>query len=488
MYNDESRQNDEEYMRSLYLRFRQDVQGGAPIGYYELTELLDIYDYAQDEGDAMVEMFVFLTVARLYPDSHDFDERMAFFVSYLSQDSAKDMLNRQGREETPLWNVLRMAVACYPDGNPAPYLEEILNKFDSFDSETLIKIIDLLRDMDRCDLLLHYFPEISKRAEDSKGFAFEVAEALKENDKFREEARKLAEEVTRQEPFDIEAWLLLARIESGSQHPEEALAAVDYALAIDPQNFNARLTRGAILASMPDKHEDAIDILTGILKEEPDNIYALEKLAEAYSLSGMKSEACEIFLHIIDAGLKPVYNPDPYAAIIALEPDNLEVYLARMLGNSDITEYGWAERAIPLIEQGRLKTAARYLDFYHRYKCFYNRVNFFLHLLYDAGMFARFIEVAEEVAGKEGHPASMPGYFRHIDYLLMAAAYLRTGKKEEAAEISHTIESQNPQCSSIPDVIEWRGIKVTAQLIYTLATSRHTPEELAGIDPMANFK
>ena len=84
MYNDDQQKNEEDYMHSLYLRFRAEVESGAVIEYYELNELLDIYDYAQDEGDVMVQMFVFLTASRLYPRNHDFDERMGFFLSYIS--------------------------------------------------------------------------------------------------------------------------------------------------------------------------------------------------------------------------------------------------------------------------------------------------------------------------------------------------------------------------------------------------------------------
>ena len=119
MYN-ESENNDEEYMRQLYERFRAEVTAGGAISYYETDELLDIYDYAQDEGDAMVQMFVFLTASRLHPDNREFDERLAFFLSYVSQDSAGEMIQRGGRTDSALWDVLRMGVECFPGGNPAP--------------------------------------------------------------------------------------------------------------------------------------------------------------------------------------------------------------------------------------------------------------------------------------------------------------------------------------------------------------------------------
>ena len=76
MYNDDQRKSDEQYMQQLYSRFRQEVESGATVDFYEIDELLDIYDYAQDEGDVMVQMYVFLTAARLYPQNHEFDERI----------------------------------------------------------------------------------------------------------------------------------------------------------------------------------------------------------------------------------------------------------------------------------------------------------------------------------------------------------------------------------------------------------------------------
>ena len=48
---------DEQYMRELYERFLKGVRDNMNSEFYEEDELLDIYDYAQDEGDEMVQLY-----------------------------------------------------------------------------------------------------------------------------------------------------------------------------------------------------------------------------------------------------------------------------------------------------------------------------------------------------------------------------------------------------------------------------------------------
>lgn len=471
-------------MRSLYDRFRQEVESGAVIDYYEINELLDIYDYAQDEGDALVQMFVFLTVARLYPESREFDERMAFFLSYVSQDAANDMVSRKGRRETALWDVLQMCVRCYPTGDAAPYLDEIIRKYDSLDCETVLKIIDFLRETDQRNLLVRYYPEISQRAEDPRGFAFEAAETLKEGAGFQEEARKIAEELTRMEPFNIEAWLLLARIEFGLEHSEDALAAVDYALAIDPEHFNARLTRGVIMVVIPEKRKESIEVLSGILSSDPLNSFALEGLAEAYARENRIKEACEVYATMLRNDVATAGSGDPLMVILELEPDNLEDYLQMALDKGKTDGNDWRMMAVGLINKEKFIPAAKALDFYHRKIGITTWVDFYLHTLYDARMFERYAEVFEEVSDDMSSPASKPGFFTMTDYILLASVYLRLGRKEEAASLSDAIEKAKEECHSVDDHFRWRGIRFTARLIHTLATTDNLPVNLKDFDPL----
>lgn len=485
MYNDDdSRKSDEEYMRALYERFRLEVESGSTIDYYEINELLDIYDYAQDEGDAMVQMFVFLTVARLYPDSKDFEERMAFFLSYVSQEAASDMASRGGCRESALWDVLRMGVKCFPAGDVSPYLEDLFKKYNSLDCESILKIIDLLREMDQRNLLVKYYKELSARAEDPRGLAFEIAETLKEGEGYQEEARNIAEELTKMEPFNVDAWLLLARIEFGLEHKEDALAAVDYALAIDPDYFNARLTRGVIMVVMPEKRAEAIRVLKEILDAEPLNHFALEGLAEAYVRENQINQACELYATMLRNDIPLAGNTDPLLVIIELNPDNLEEYLQFVIDKGLRDDDYWRSVAGVLYEKKAFVALAKALDFYHNKIGINSWVGLYLHTLYQAGRLERYAEVFEAIAENFVNQESHPSYISLTEYLMLASVYLRLGRKGEAASLCSAIENNKEQCDTIDDRFRLRGIRFTARLIYTLATTENLPKSINEIDPL----
>lgn len=486
--NDGQSYSEQDYMRSLYLKFREDVDAGRPNDYYEINELLDIYDYAQDEGDVMVQMFVFLAAARQHPETREFDERMAFFMSYVSPTSVEDMLARAGRKDSPLWEVLRMGQNCYPDKDPEPSLKQILEKYDSLDCETGLKIVDLLRDMDRRDLLAKYSDRILALSEDPNGLGFEIAETLKESELYLESSRKIAEELTRMEPFNVEVWLLLARVEFSLEHPDEALAAVDYALAIDPEHRNARLTRAVILVVKDENRDEAIDLLNDFIKEDPSNVIALEGLAEAYSRAGQKKNACDVYKAIIATG---VSNTDPLLSAVQLDEDNADEYFDFYYRYGSTDEEDWCRQASVLSGKGKYGLSARMMDFFFKHHGFRNHPTMLLYALYDARDFHRFIDVFLELSttnSPSGEPWNKPGFFSATDYLLLAASYLRAGMHHEASQIAEAIGQRKETPTSIDETMHWRGVTLTAKLIQSLAAMGPDEEgnrpDYSDFDPM----
>jgi hypothetical protein len=82
------------------------------------------------------------------------------------------------------------------------------------------------------------------------------------------------------------------------------------------------------------------------------------------------------------------------------------------------------------------------------------------------------------------NPASEPGYLSMTDYLLLAAVYLRLGRKTEAAELSAAIAQTKETSSSIEEHLRTRGIRVTARFINTLAKSAELTVDLRDLDPL----
>lgn len=293
-------ENDQEYMKELYERFRNEISQGSQPGYYDREELLDIYDYAQDEADVMTQMYVFLVAARLYPDADTFlGERIGFFVSYLDSRAGIDMLRRAGRPDTPLWDVLAIGVKHYPNGDPSEDLDALLKKHSGIDSESVIKMIDLLREMQRPDLLMLHMDDFRQKVEDKQGFIYEAAETFRlSGEAYLDVARVLAEELTENEPFNIDNWILLAKVQLQLHDTAEAISAADYAAAINPDFMPVRILRALAMAAEPETRQTAIEELESIIQTQPDDNMVLHGLAEAYRQTGQKVKAGELYLRM----------------------------------------------------------------------------------------------------------------------------------------------------------------------------------------------
>ncbi len=290
-------------MRGLYERFRNEITQGIQPDYYDRDELLDIYDYAQDEADVMVQMYVFLVASRLYPDADSFlGERIGFFVSYLDSRAGMDLLQRKGRPDTPLWDVLALGVKHYPQGDPASDLEAFFKKHKRIDSESVIKLVDLLREMERPDLLHAHLTDLRKAVEDPQGLLFEAAESLRNaGEPYLDTARDLAEELTEKEPFNIDNWVLLSKIQFQRQDAEEAVSAADYAAALDPSFRPPKIMKALGMVVTGENRPEAIETLRNLMHEQPDDTVAMRGLIEALRQEGRKDEAVDECLRMLSA-------------------------------------------------------------------------------------------------------------------------------------------------------------------------------------------
>ena len=58
------------------------------------------------------------------------------------------------------------------------------------------------------------------------------------------EGERLLEELTNDEPYNVDRWLDLAQAQKSKQHNKECVESCDYAIAIDPQNAKAIYLKG----------------------------------------------------------------------------------------------------------------------------------------------------------------------------------------------------------------------------------------------------
>lgn len=470
-------QSDEQYMRDLYNRFRADVMDNNNSEFYEEDELLDIYDYAQDEGDDMVMLYVLLAGARLYPDSKFLDERKAFFLSSVNDQSARAMFDRKGRKDSALWGVLDLSLKNYPEGNPEDDLTELLASGVQFNCEAIIRLIDTLHDLDRDDLIAENVHILEERTEFKELLYYEVSEALINNQRYLPVARDLADELTKNEPFNPDNWVQLAKAEFGLEHFEEAVVAADYALAIDPNHVHALLMKGLAMSSSDHTRQEAIALLSDVLRIEPENALAVKSLAEAYRADGKKGAALEVYRNFMaseDA------NSFVLLDILKMHPDEPDGFLDLFASQSGQSERKWLELAAQLANEHELLGALDMLDYYHAHYTLREGMEYYIRISYEAGRYSRVIELFDWCLEQSQVPEGTRYGFSPFCYMLVAAANLMAGNYRDAIEISEALIKQEPPLTDLDDIMRWRGMKTTLKYINELALN---PERIPVASP-----
>lgn len=459
--------NSLEYMKELYDRFRREVLEEKTVDYYEEDELLDIYDYAQDEGDVMVQFYVFLTARRLHPDSTLFDERAGFFLSYISNEAGADMLARRDRQESPLWDVLALSIAHYPDGHPDDDMRSLLAKHDKFDCESVLKLMDLLRDLTRPDLVAEAYMALRDKAEDTRSLLFEAATILKDYPEHSSLARQLAEELTQTEPFNIDCWLLLAKTEFANSHPEEAISAADYALAIDPENLEGALVRAVVLSAGESTRAQAEEELRAFLKRVPDNPIATKALADCYRGRHKDSAAIETYASFMSKGEDG--NPEAILEIMRLNPADATPYLD--IYNSIVGDNieQWQKAALTLYNEKAYAQGAVFLDYFTEKYGFTILSELHLRLLYLARRYGDYVARFDQLNVYRSENQPSPIEISVMGYLLLCSSLLRLHRFGDLDQLSSVILSNPPEIPDMEDIMKFKGIQLTLQQMRILA-------------------
>lgn len=477
--------SDEQYMRELYLRFRKNVEENDNSEFYEQDELLDIYDYAQDEADDMIMLHVFLAGARLYPDSPFLDERKAFFLSAINDQAARRMFDRKGRKESALWGVLDLSLKNYPDGNPEDDLTELLASGRRFSCEAIIRLLDTLHDLGRDDLIAENIHILEERTDYPMFLYYEACETLSNNDQYLPTALHLAEELTKQEPFNIDNWVMLARIEFALEHADEAMAAADYALAIDPASPQARLIKGISMVPSKAHRAQAIEILSKIVSETPENSVAVKALAEAYRRDRKKQAATEVYLHYMEQNEA---NSFVIMDILKLHPSNPAPYLEVYDRYTGSNERRWLEVAGQLFNEREHLAAYEMLTFYHARHSLREGMEYYLRVLYTLRKFDTYRDLFQDICEQAVKAGAFNYELSPYSYLLLASCYLLTGCYDEAEQLTSTLISHPMPIPTddLPEHTKWKGMLATLQYIRELAVNPRLIPSSPTFDPITH--
>ena len=246
---------EEDSREELVQRFREDLRRPLSERYYSEEELLSIFDVAGDQYDDYVRMEALLLGARLYPESSELQARRAIFYRDYDAPTLQSYLRDNRTDTTALLEIMRLSQSGLSGDEAREAADKFLSTHSLGEDEEVIQFVQMVHALDIDDWLIENLARVKEKVSYLPSLLYEIAILSDESPAFSNAAVKVLEELTEIEPYSAEYWVLLSMVYSREGRYEDALTAIDYALAIDPDNIEALKARLRALAEKPDSPE-----------------------------------------------------------------------------------------------------------------------------------------------------------------------------------------------------------------------------------------
>lgn len=306
---------DDNSRRELYERFLADLAKDRRMMFYDLDDLIELYDYANDSQDKYVAMEVLFCGERLYPESVELAERRALF--YFGYDEQAAIRAVRALPDTSLIKLLLSLRLdhTWPQ-TAAVELENALAERTEFTDEEIIQFAETAEALGMYEWLLEHKQAICAHTDYPQTFIYELTQIAMERDP--ETAIKLLEELTMMEPFAVDFWLTMAQIYVGYLgKPEKALSALEYALAIDPDNVRGLMLKAQCFNDLNYPIEQIEPVLRDVMRRSTDTRSASLALALLYSNDGRRAEALAVIDKLLEEFVEDPQMLDVYLTIAA---------------------------------------------------------------------------------------------------------------------------------------------------------------------------
>lgn len=429
---DDSQDKDE--FKDLYDNFVARLRDGADDMYYDLDELIDIFDFANESYDSYVCNAVLRLGARLYPDSDDLRVRQGVaLIQHIDTDRAGfERFMQDNRERQSLmWDILRLYL--YVDETrerKVELLDRIASIYRFEEDEEVVQFVNAAEYIGCARWLMSNIDRLRKLCQYEPTLLFDVAEiarAQRDNGL----SIRLLEELTMAEPFSIDFWISLARSYDADKRIEEGTTAIDYARTLDPGNIQAKIYA---YERADEFGLEPTDRLIGRLEElyaaNPDNTVIMNLLAGKYGEAGRVDDQRRMYRKIYEC-----VPDEPFALLEMLraDPDNAETYLKafrdRVEDTGDAEDFDNNIRIIARVIGEYAHTDADKAGVLYgaflKFKLYGDASREYLINMYLAGndyKAIRTIESLSEVCGPIELPFEM--------FPIMSAMYLRAGGAE----------------------------------------------------------
>lgn len=382
--------NPENRRDELCERFRQSLSKPVTEQFFDEDELVEIFDYAGDINDEYLQFEVLLCGTRLYPDSLPLRERRAIFYCSFSDDLAEKYLDDNVNEHTVLFDIMRLRQASPKDEEAEKALQGLLDDHPCFTDEEIIQYVDLASSLNSHEWLFSHIDEIRLKVDFLPSFLYEVAIVAETILRF-DISIKMLEELTEIEPYNISYWTMLANDLQQTGNIEGALSAIDYALAIDPDDIEALKLYARILYEDETDRPKAYSILKDLVTRHPTDIQAVRL---CYMLSfdiGSGNEGRELAERTFRE------HPDSYELLndtLFISPENAEelLDLFYMNGGTDVSM--WIGMAQQYYHSDKIDLAIAVCESFSRnFGCKFPNLQLYISCLFKKGRFEECLDI-----------------------------------------------------------------------------------------------
>lgn len=321
----------------LYRRFRESLH--KPVGerFFDEDELVEVYDYAGDLNDDYVQLEALFCGARLYPDSAQLSERRALLYLDTSVDdsdepspAADKYLSDNAEVFSPIFDIARLQVHRPDDAEAA--LEFLLNQYEVFGDEEMIRFLDLAFDLGQYDWVKSNLSRLRKKVQYQPVLLYELlheADDRMDNDF----AAAIAEELIEGEPFAVIYWIALFKAQARAGKEVEARSSFDYARALGSDDRDSLLSLAeAAYNYAPYLTAETLELMEALHREAPDDFVYIDCMCALNVRMGAPARAMEMLKSYLDS------HPSDYRAmhqLLVCNTDDAAVYLRRLYEATD---------------------------------------------------------------------------------------------------------------------------------------------------------
>ncbi len=410
--------NEDKERAELLQRFAADLANPFSERYYSEEELMEIFDTAGDYNDDYMQLEALMLGARLYPDSTVLTERRAIFLLGFEGDAFERFMNLHHADSTPIMELLKLRarVSSGSSIDREKFVADFLDQHTLDSDELVIQFVRTIEDLGLMQWLKDNYEKIEARVEYKPVLYYEVAAICSDAD--YELAIRALEALTNAEPYSSEYWTMLAGAYIAANRRDDAAAAIEYALAINPKELAALEKKIILEEHKGSKYVDKIvDQVLDIDPTNPDfNIRAIAYAVANSSKKRLRSVLKRVMPYCAS-------SPEAVSACIGCDYPDLDTVFSNFydaMGPDDSTL--WGSLVMMAINKNDPNAIRAILECFRKHGTLLNNPFVALRFAYDTDN----LVAALQLFNNEDHARILfsPQYFIRTNLMLLML-YLR---------------------------------------------------------------